>query len=327
MPAIREILAEGSASLAVAGIENPGLDASLLLAEVLGISRTSLLAAGLEPLAESSLAAFRRLIKRRLEGECVAYILGKKEFYGLEFMVNPSVLVPRPETELLVETVIEIVKSSRKEQKPKYAIRVLDLCTGSGAIAIALKHTMPELEVWATDISVKALETAKANAARLLPPGAISFCHGDLYDALPSIKKYYSQISHTKAQRHKDTKNSYKLYKPHSFSIPLTSYLLPFTFIISNPPYIPTAEIPSLSPEVRAEPVLALDGGKEGLDSIRNIILQAPEHLCPHGILLLEADLRQMKEIASLYETAGFKDITLYKDLSGNERVIGGQKE
>jgi release factor glutamine methyltransferase len=308
---IREALAAGSAALAAAGIENPGLDASLLLAEVLNISRSSLMAAA-EPLTETSSAAFDGLIKRRLAGECTAYILGRKEFYGLDFQVNPAVLVPRPDTEILVEAALKRLKT--KSGKPLYALdcmrsahtegmcaetntlpkqeavlkgRLLDLCTGCGAAAIALKHEMPDLEVWAADISAEAIETAAANAARLLTTGAIHFCLGNLFDALPSS---------------------------------------PFTLILSNPPYIPTAEIVGLSPEVRGEPILALDGGSDGLDIISNIISRAPEFLCPGGILLLEADPRQMERIGSLLSQAGFTGIQTHRDLSGKERVIEGKK-
>jgi release factor glutamine methyltransferase len=285
---IREALASGTATLRAARIENPGLDASLLLAEVLGISRSSLTAAGPDPLTEESFAAFGGLIKRRLDGECVAYILGRKEFYGLEFFVNPAVLVPRPET----ETLVQLTMNNEQLTMKKGPVRVLDLCTGSGAVAIALKHERPEWEVWATDISAEALETAKTNAARLLPPESIHFCHGDLFESLHCSLL----IAHC-------------------------------SFVISNPPYIPTTEIASLSPEVRGEPALALDGGGDGLDVIRKIIAGAPEFLCPGGMLLLEADPRQMEKIAGLFEKNGFAEVQIYNDLSGRERVIGGRRK
>jgi len=293
---IRETLAEGTASLSVACIDTPSLDSSLLLAEVLNTNRSMLTAAGNDNVSQSSVTAFRQLINRRLSGECTAYILGKKEFYGLEFAVNPSVLVPRPDTETLVEETLKLIKRGSWEWGVgsrgigKQPLRVLDLCTGSGAVAIALKHTIPELEVWATDISAEALDTAKTNAARLLPPNSIRFFHGDLFDAL--------------------------LPTPHS--------LLPI--IVSNPPYIPSAEIPSLSPEVRMEPALALDGGGDGLDVIRKLVSRAPDFLCSGGSLLLEADPRQMAAIAVLYKEAGFSDIKTHADLSGRERVISGVK-
>jgi release factor glutamine methyltransferase len=335
---IREALAEGNASLASAGIESPGLDSSLLLAEVLNTSRSSLTAAGLDPVSQEALATFRQLIKRRQSGECVAYILGRKEFYGLEFLVNPSVLVPRPDTETLVETALKKRTENREQgtenrkqgAESKAAIggrpfRVLDLCTGSGAIAIALKHTMPELEVWATDISAEALEIAKTNAARLLPPNSIRFLQGDLYDALlptpnSQLSTLNSQLPTLNSQL--STLNS-QLPTPNS-QLPTLNSQLPI--ITSNPPYIPSAEIPSLAPEVRMEPALALDGGGDGLNVIRKIVSRAPEFLCTGGVLMLEADPRQMAAIASLYKEAGFSDIQTHKDLSGRERVISGVK-
>jgi len=315
---IREALAEGTASLAsrghaaAAGIENPGLDSSLLLAEVLNTNRSMLTAAGNDNISQESVAAFRQLIKRRQSGECTAYILGRKEFYGLEFLVNPSVLVPRPDTETLVEMALAKVKEKREKGKEQTGtgeqpFRVLDLCTGSGAIAIALKHTMPELEVWAADISAEALETAKTNAARLLPPDSISFFQGDLFDAL---------IDQRSANKLTPTTNKDQPFFSFLFSL--------FSLIVSNPPYIPSAEISSLAPEVRMEPALALDGGGDGLDVIRKIVSRAPKFLCAGGALLLEADPRQMAAIASLYKEAGFSDIQTHKDLSGRKRVISG---
>jgi release factor glutamine methyltransferase len=290
---VSQALAEGSATLAVVGIETPGLDASLFLAAIFNTSRSSLIAAGPQPLTEESFAAFSDMLKRRLAGECAAYIIGKKEFYGLEFEVNPSVLVPRPDTELLVETALEALWSGEwgggnaaLGSGNQIQGRVLDLCTGSGAVAIALKHEMPEWEVYATDISTEALAVAGNNAARLLPPNSITFYQSDLYEAFHSS----------------------------------------FSLIVSNPPYIPTAEIPGLSPEVRGEPILALDGGGDGLDLIRRIVSGAPLYLGSGGVLLLEADPRQICSISTLLDQAGFIDIQIHKDLSGKERVIGGKK-
>jgi len=307
---IREALAGGSAALAAAGIESSGLDASLILAEVLKISRSSLMTAASEPLTEALRAIFDGLIKRRLAGECTAYILGRKEFYGLDFQVNPAVLVPRPDTETLVEAAL-------KELASGSPLRVLDLCTGCGAIAIALKHAMPELEIWAADISAEALEVAQANAGRLLPGETIHFCCGNLFDVFSNegsgTRDWGLGI---------DVRNQSEIpirddHKQQTFL---------FSVIVSNPPYIPTAEIAGLSPEVRGEPMLALDGGGDGLDIIRKIISRAPEFLCSGGSLLLEADPRQMEGIKSLLLQAGFTGIQTHRDLSGKERVIGGKK-
>ena len=285
---VREALTMAGADLKAAGIETPSLDASLLLAHILGIDRAALVASGSESLPEKTRAAFCDLIDRRLNGECAAYILGKKEFRGLEFLVNPSVLVPRPDTETLVEAALETAAAGGSIAAN--SIRILDLCTGSGAVAVSLKSEMPSLEVYAADISAEALETAKTNAVRLLPGSTIHFYHGDLYNALPT---------------------------PHS----------PFSLIVCNPPYISSDEIQTLSAEVRNEPRLALDGGQSGLEIIKRVINGAPVNLLRGGALLLEADPRQMEDIAVLLAKKGFCNIKLYNDLSGQERVIGGTYE
>jgi len=326
---IREALAAACADLATAGIDTPSLDAALLLAHILQISRTSLAARVTEPLSQENTEKFFALVERRKKGECAAYILGKKEFRGLEFLVNPSVLVPRPDTETLVEAALEILEDNfhpLKKEKPRSTqnnaeeeknfisktpcnsklfveqqssvvknsftndneIRVLDLCAGSGALAVSLKNEMPCLDVHACDISAEALETAKENARHLLGENQIHFYQSDLYDALPRS---------------------------------------PFTLIVCNPPYIPTDEINTLSAEVQKEPRLALDGGKTGLEIIPRIIGRSPDFLRRGGSLLLEADPRQMEKIAFLLAGNGFYDIKLYKDLSGQMRVIGGIHE
>jgi release factor glutamine methyltransferase len=289
----REALAEGSAELKAGGINSPSLDASLLLAHVLNTTRTALLARGTDALDDNALSAYRALIQRRLSGECAAYILGKKEFRGLEFLVNKSVLVPRPETETLVDTAVNELNKKNKEAE---TIRVLDLCTGSGAIAVSIKSEMPEVQVWATDLSGQALETAKTNAARLLPGSAVLFYQGDLFNALP-----FNALSDNAPQAEK------------------------FSVIVSNPPYIPSSEIKTLSPEVQNEPLIALDGGKTGLEIIERIIEEAPDYLTKNGALLMEtAGGKQTEKISALLEKRGFTNINIYKDLSGQERVIEG---
>ncbi|MDR1899030.1 MAG: peptide chain release factor N(5)-glutamine methyltransferase, partial [Treponema sp.] len=161
---VRETLAEGTARLREGNIESPALDASLLLAGALQTDRAGVIAAGPETVAGEVRARFTGLLERRLSGECVAYLLGTKEFRGLDFTVSPAVLVPRPDTETLVEAALEAVRASPAPPP----LSLLDLCTGSGAVAVALKHEAPFLEVWASDISAEALEVAEANAARLL---------------------------------------------------------------------------------------------------------------------------------------------------------------
>jgi release factor glutamine methyltransferase len=298
---IREALREGTARLGKAAIGSPSLDASLLLAKALGTDRARLILIDQGALPDEARHRFEGFLERRLEGECVAYILGHKEFRGLDFLVNPGVLVPRPDTETLVDAALEKIRrrSAGTATETPAETRLLDLCTGSGAIAVALKHERPGLEVWAADISGEALETAKTNAARLLSmktpagrsggeetegPGyaGIRFVESDLFTCIPGR----------------------------------------FHLIVSNPPYVPSGELETLAPEVRREPPLALDGGWDGLCLIRPLIGAAPEHLYPGGSLFIEADPRQMAAIVILLEKRGFKDIQTYRDLSGKERVI-----
>jgi release factor glutamine methyltransferase len=289
---VREAAATGKRSLKSpclnALITTPDLDASLLLAEALQLSKEELITRWEEPLTPEAYKKFLELLERRIGGECVAYILGKKEFMGLEFFVDESVLVPRPDTELLVGAVLQKRELWKKTDTEGEKIRVLDLCTGSGAIAISLKHEIPYLEVWAADISEEALETSRTNAKRHKMEESIRFCKGHLFEALPAG--------------------------------------LTFHAIVSNPPYIPSAEIARLSPEVRKEPRLALDGGKDGLEIIREIITRAQDYLEPGGVLLLEASPEQMKSISEELEKKRFINIKTYNDLSRVERVIEGAK-
>jgi len=285
MMTIREAYAQGSADLKFAEIPVPALDASILLAHVLKTNRTSLVAKGMDTISAKDCAQYCKLIERRALGECVAYIIGKKEFRGLEFKVNKSVLVPRPDTETLVEAAFKILT---EEFTQRHEGSILDLCTGSGAVAIALKNERPELEVHATDISPAALKVAIRNSENLLGKNKIHFYHGDLFQALS--REFFS-------------------------------------LIVSNPPYVPTAEIETLSAEVQNEPCLALDGGASGLEIINRIIEEASNYLQKGGSLLLEADPRQMEEIKTLLAKRGFSSLQLFKDMSGADRVIGGRFE
>jgi release factor glutamine methyltransferase len=287
---IREALVQGGADLKFAGIQSPRLDASLLLAHVLNTTRTKLIARGTESISEKKCSLFCEFIERRANGECTAYIIGKKEFRGLEFDVNSSVLVPRPETETLVETAIGIIIENKLYNSVSDKENILDLCTGSGAVAISLKNEMPACEITATDISSDALSTAKHNAEKLLGSSSlINFYQSDLYASLPLHLRY--------------------------------------SLIVSNPPYISSDEIQTLPQEVQNEPRIALDGGISGLEIIKRIIDDAPNYLRQNGYLLLEADPRQMEKITILLDKRGFKDIKLYNDLDGSQRVIGGRFE
>ncbi|MDR1970713.1 MAG: peptide chain release factor N(5)-glutamine methyltransferase [Treponema sp.] len=282
---VQEALGRGAARLAAAGIDSPLLDASLLLAEALGLDRSRLILAYPDPLPGAARLRFEGFLERRLAGDCTAYILGRKEFRALEFTVSPAVLVPRPDTETLVEAALHWCKKLAGKNGPLGRdLRLLDLCTGSGAVAVALKHEAPGLEVCASDISPEALAIAGINAERLLKDSKVRLVQSDLFSRITGS----------------------------------------FHLITANPPYICSGDLEGLSPEVKREPRLALDGGPGGLDLIRALIAGAPEHLYPGGLLLLEADPRQMKQVRLELETGGFKGIQSYRDLSGAERVIGG---
>ena len=292
---IRETLVRGTGLLTIpcpqSHIDTPALDAALLMAETLDTNKAELIIRGEENISDADSEKFFRLLERRRGGECVAYILGRREFRGLSFIVNYHVLVPRPDSETLIEAALEHIdlRQEFSSSRPELckSLSVLDLCTGSGALAISLKNERPFLSVTASDISSGALDIAVINAARLLDAASVSFIKSDLFKNITRGEK--------------------------------------FNIIISNPPYVPSGELESLSPEIRREPRIALDGGGDGLELIQKIILQAPLHLHPHGLLLLEADTKQMPAIRTILENRGFGDLRLYKDLAGRERVISAE--
>ena len=292
---VQETLAEGKRLLVSpspsAFIDTPALDAALLLAETLRTRREELIAQGNEPISKQEREKFFRFLERRRSGECVAYILGHREFRGLRFSVNQHVLVPRPDTEILLEAALEYIGSIAEQEGNNLSL--LDLCTGCGALAISLKNERPFLAVSASDISDPALEIAGFNAARLLETGGLS------ENRRSSVRFIQSDLFKNIAGK--------------------------FNIIVCNPPYVPSDEINTLAPEVQQEPRIALDGGEDGMDFIRKIISRAPEHLLPGGVLLLEADPKQMPAIRCLLETRGFSNIRLHNDLAGRERVISGR--
>jgi release factor glutamine methyltransferase len=303
---VREAVACGTARLKAAGLETAALDASLLLADILNISRVGVILAESESLTEEAYHRFEQSLERRVAGECVAYILGRKEFWGLDFAVTSDVLVPRPDTETLVEAALtridELTRRRSGEALPSRRVTLLDLCTGSGVLAVALKHERPAISVCASDISGKALALARKNAAANLqaPAGGelpVIFIESDLFERLGEA------------------------------SMPAFPGPPRFDLIVSNPPYVPTAVLAALSPEVRREPPLALDGGEDGLDLIRRIAAEAPPFLSPGGTLLMEADPDQMTTIAWILERRGYSDIQMYRDLTGRTRVISGRYE
>ena len=257
-----------------AGVASPRLDAELLLAHALSCDRVRLYLDFDKPLGAAELAAFRELVRRRVEGEPVAYLTGVKEFHGRRFRVDARVLVPRPETELLLEAALPALPEGGA---------ALDLCTGSGALALTLALERPGARVTATDLSAEALEVAAANAAAL---GAkVVLLQGDLFGALPS--------------------------PPPRFDV-----------IVANPPYVPSGEWDGLPREVRREPRLALDGGSDGLRLLSRIAAEAPRFLVPGGLLVAEMHESHLEALPRLCREAGFASAEARRDLAGLPRLV-----
>lgn len=258
------------------GIDNPRLDAEILLSHILKRDRLYLYVNYDQPLAAAELAAYREYVRQRAARMPVAYIIGEKEFFGLSFKVSPAVLVPRPETELLVEAVINRLKSHAKP-------RVLDLGTGSGAIVISILNKLERATAVAVDISPTALAVATENVERHNLSTAIEFRHGDLW-------------------------------QPVSGDV--------FDAIVSNPPYIESSDLAGLAPEVKHEPMLALDGGDDGLSYYRRLLQTGRNYLAPGGILAVELGAGQAPKVAALAATAGFMVSAVISDYAAIERVL-----
>ena len=270
------------------GIENPRLDAELLLCEVLHCERITLYVHFDQPLQESELARYRDFIIRRGKQEPLAYILGHKEFYKYDFKVTPAVLVPRPETELLVEKVAQAPMPA--------APRILDVGTGSGAILISLLAELPQAAGVGVDKSAAALAVAKANAAYVATqvkdatlPARFTWTESDVLTALPDTER--------------------------------------FDVLISNPPYIPSGIIPTLARDVQREPHLALDGGQDGLSIYRRLLAEAPAYLQPDSLVALEIGEEQGGAVAALAAAAGFTVQVVLQDYANLDRMVLATKE
>jgi release factor glutamine methyltransferase len=249
-----------------------------LAAHAFGMARVQLYTHFDRPLAAEELAALRELVRRRQAGEPVAYLTGKKEFWSLDLRVDSRVLVPRPDTETLVEVALDLLPKA----EPR---RVADIGTGSGAVALALKRERPEADVVAVDRSPDALAVARANALRL--GLAVRFVEGDLLAPLVGEA--------------------------------------PFDLLTANLPYIPTADLADLAPEVHSEPRLAIDGGADGLDLIRRLLADGAgvrNALAPGAAVALEIGVGQAGTVAGLLRAAGLVDPVIRCDLAGRERVV-----
>jgi release factor glutamine methyltransferase len=278
---VRRVLTWAVDDLKKRGFSSPRLDAELLLCHVLKQDRIKLILDAERPLEKTELNRYRELFQRRRSGEPVAYLLGVREFYGHPFRVDRRVLIPRPDTETLVEVALE------RTRHLDLSARVLDLCTGSGCVALSLAKERPTTCVVGLDISSDAVEVARDNLVRL---GAVNCAIGqsDLYAALGPARPR-------------------------------------FDLITANPPYIPDNEIPGLEIDIRGfEPHLALAGGGDGLSVMHRVVSEAPKHLAKGGVLAVEMMTGQGPAVAALFEQCGFSEVWIKKDLGGRERVVSG---
>lgn len=280
---IRRVLAWAADDFRRRGFDSPRLDAELLLSRALGIDRVRLIMDAHRPLDESELAHYRALIQRRRRAEPIAYILGEREFYGLTFKVDSRALIPRPDTEGLVEVALE-----RTRHRSLFG-RALDLCTGSGCVAVAFAKRRPTWKVIATDLSPACVELARYNALCLGAIWGVSFHASDLDESLPGDER--------------------------------------FDLVTANPPYIPRGEIAELDRGIKDyEPRQALDGGPDGLDLVRRVIQVAWQRLEPGGIAALEVGAGQAELVAGLFEKAGMAQVQKRRDYAGIERVVSGRR-
>lgn len=279
---LKELLQWGIGSLKDAGIETAALDAEVLLAYVLGKNRTQLYLDGQEVVGNEAESIYNTVIGKRVSRVPVSYLTGHKEFMSLDFCVNESVLIPRPDTEILVETICKMGKPGSL---------VLELGTGSGAIAVSLAKYNEDWGILATDISMNALLVAKENAKINGVSDRVYFAQMDMFDGLRMMNHATPGI---------------------------------FDWVVSNPPYIASGEIYQLSPEIRKyEPKLALDGGLDGLDAIREILSKAFMVLKPDGKLAIEMGYGQRDPVQAIADSVGrYSQYRVVNDYSGTPRVF-----
>lgn len=263
------------------GITSPRLDAEILLAFSLGVERLQLYMDFDKPLAPEERAGFRALVQRRADERVpVALLTGRKEFWSLDLAVSPDVLVPRPETETLVSTAIDLAAG-------RSGLRILEIGTGSGAIALALARELGDAEITATDLSPAALEIAASNADKHGMSDRIRLLEGDLFAPVAGER---------------------------------------FDLIVSNPPYLSEAERPSLAPELAHEPELALFAGEEGCEALRRLAEGAPGALSPGGALAVELAPGQAGRVEEWFRAAGLLEVTSWRDLADRPRVVAGRR-
>ncbi|MBN1781057.1 peptide chain release factor N(5)-glutamine methyltransferase [bacterium] len=278
-----DVLKEAAGFLNARGIDNARPDAERLLAHILGLSRVDLYLQFEKPLSTGEREAYKERLRRRAAHEPLQYILGGTEFMSLDFLLNPGVLIPRPETEILVEKSMEIAALRLKNLQP---IHILDIGTGSGCIAVSLAVHLQQSHIHALDRESEALDLAKKNAVLHGVDERITFSAADI----------------------------------RTLEAPPDNTL--FDLIVSNPPYIRTGDIPGLAPEIAEyEPVQALDGGTDGLDFYRRFQILLPAWLGPQGAAVLEIGADQGAEVRNIFQQGPWASVEIVKDLAGLDRV------
>lgn len=278
----RRLLAWMTQDFKAQELGTPRLDAELLISHVLDVDRVRLYMDLDRPLSAQELAGVRALVVRRRQREPVAYLVGQREFYRREFKVTSAVLIPRPDTETLIERACALLP----EDQPR---RVLDLCTGSGAIAVTLAAERPLVSVVATDLSEAALEIAAENARKHGVEARVELRQGDLFEALSDDAR--------------------------------------FDLVVANPPYIREDDLPQLAAELQHEPRMALTSGPEGLDVLTRLCAEVDRHMTPGGALLFEVGAGQAELVSQLLAAnERLTDIASYRDLGNIERVVEAKR-
>ncbi len=281
---------EVAAYLRSCGIDDADKEAEILLTQGIGIDRVTLYR-GDPALSEDQIKRLEKILQRRAKREPLQYILGYAEFYGMNIKVGPGVLIPRPETELIVEEAIKAVTSNKlqvtskdlKQFSENSLLKILDLCTGSGCLALAIAKHLPVAAVYGTDLSEIAVEYAMENA-KINRIKNVTFLKGHLFEPVKDMR---------------------------------------FDMIVSNPPYIKRPDIQNLQPEIREwEPVEALDGGEDGLKFYKEILQHAPEYLNNNGFIIIESGQGQANDVIKIAEGSKLKNISIIKDYAGIERIL-----
>jgi release factor glutamine methyltransferase len=328
---VLEVLRWTTSRFSQRGLASPRLDAEILAAHALGVSRVQLYVQFDRPLEATELGALRALVKRRQAGESVAYIIGKKEFFGIELAVDARVLVPRPDTETLVDEALARLTALGEHDTPA---RIVDVGTGSGAVVIAIAKTVAR----STDKTTKPAKIARTEAPPETTPAETATAETATAETAttettaplprPAPQLFASDLSSDALALARDNAQHHGVtvtFLEGDLAEPLRAHA-PFDVIVANLPYIPSADIAGLAPEVRAEPRRALDGGDDGLALVRRLVSDAPALLRAGGALALEIGAGQAAATAALLTAAGFIDVRLRRDLGEIERVVSGVK-